>query len=157
MLYLKKKISQNEACSLSLTLSYEQRSRSRLRARLSDNREVAVTLERGNQLLPGDVLESECGERVKIVAALENVSEVSCADTLLLAKASYHLGNRHVALQIESGFLRYMHDHVLDDMIRQLGLEVTTKQATFQPESGAYGNSAHAHMGGHGRGHGHTH
>ena len=155
MLHLNKKHDGRDETAASLILDFEQRSRSRLRANLDDDREVAVNLARGSQLLPGDVLESECGEQVTVVAALEKVSEAQCADGLLLARASYHLGNRHVALQIESGFLRYLHDHVLDGMLRQLGLEVVVKQAPFEPESGAYGSHAHIHGHSHGDDHGH--
>ena len=65
--------------------------------------------------------------------------------------ASYHLGNRHVPLQIAPGRLRYQHDHVLDDMVRGMGLEVTVEEAPFEPEPGAYGGHHTSH------GHGHRH
>jgi urease accessory protein len=69
---------------------------------------------------------------------------VTSEDAWQLARASYHLGNRHVALQIGRGWVRYQHDHVLDDMVRGLGLTVTIEQAPFEPEAGAYGG-AHTH------------
>ena len=59
--------------------------------------------------------------------------------------AAYHLGNRHVALQIGAGWLRYQHDYVLDDMVRGLGLSVEAEQAPFEPEAGAYGSHSHDH------------
>jgi urease accessory protein UreE len=65
------------------------------------------------------------------------------AQARALARAAFHLGNRHVALQIGDGWLRYLHDHVLDDMVRALGLTVDVEEATFEPEAGAY--HAHAH------------
>ena len=64
---------------------------------------------------------------------------------LMLARASYHLGNRHVALQIGPGWLRYIHDHVLDDMLRGFGLTVIVETAPFEPEGGAYVTASHAH------------
>lgn len=82
---------------------------------------------------------------MQVLAAQESVSTVYLNDPLLLARACYHLGNRHVPLQIDSGFIRYQHDHVLDDMVRGLGLEVSIERTTFEPESGAYGRHSHSH------------
>jgi len=92
-------------------------------------------------------------------AAAEDVSDVTSADAVLLARAAYHLGNRHVPLQIERGALRYQHDHVLDAMIVTLGLQVTPRTAAFEPEGGAYAGG-HSHSHGHedeGGGHSHSH
>ena len=80
---------------------------------------------------------------VKIAAAAEKVSTASCSDQFLLSRACYHLGNRHVALQIGPGWVRYLEDHVLDEMVNGLGLEVVNEHAQFEPESGAY--SGHHH------------
>ena len=129
----------------SLTLPLEKRIRSRLRAALDDGREAGVFLERGQVLRDGDLLASADGLVVQVRAAAEPVSEVICPDPLLLARACYHLGNRHVALQIREGRLRYQHDHVLDEMLRGLGLEPSFAEAPFEPEPGAYGGSAHGH------------
>jgi urease accessory protein len=86
------------------------------------------------------------------------VSDVSSPDAVLLARAAYHLGNRHVPLQIERGALRYQHDHVLDEMVAALGLQVTPRTAAFEPEGGAYvGGHSHSHSHSHGNGHGHSH
>ena len=137
----------------SLTLPREKRIRSRLRATLDDGREAGVFLERGQVLRDGDLLASADGLVVQVRAAAEPVSEVACADPLLLARACYHLGNRHVALQIREGRLRYQHDHVLDEMLRGLGLEPSLAEAPFEPEPGAYGGSAHGHR----QHHGHSH
>lgn len=86
---------------------------------------------------------------VEIIAANEAVSVARCADPFLLAKACYHLGNRHVPLQILPDELRYHHDHVLDDMLRQLNLEVTFAHLPFEPEAGAYASESHGHHHGH--------
>ena len=135
-----------------LSLAYEQRSRSRLRARLEDGREVGILLPRGETLSHGDLLTSEQGEVIRIQAAAEPVSCADTDDPLLLARAAYHLGNRHVALQIEAGRLRWLHDHVLDAMVQGLGLSVTAEQSPFEPEPGAYGSVVHGHSHGQGSG-----
>lgn len=149
MLHLTRKIASADCTNAddihSLTLNFDQRSKSRLRARLDDQTEVAIVLDRGMQLLPGDLLEAASGEIVRVRAANEPVSVVHSDDPLLLARACYHLGNRHVALQISATELRYLHDHVLDEMLALLGLQVTFKQTRFEPESGAYGAHAHIH------------
>jgi urease accessory protein len=128
-----------------LTLPLEKRIRSRLRVTLDDGSEAGVFLQRGQVLHEGDLLGSADGMIVQVRAAAEPVSEVRCDDPLLLARACYHLGNRHMPLQIGKGLLRYGHDHVLDDMLRGLGLRPTFVQAPFEPEAGAYGGSAQGH------------
>jgi urease accessory protein len=130
-----------------VSLTFDQRERSRLRVRLDDGREAGIVLARGETLRDGDRLTGEEGVVVRVRAAPEPLSTAASDDPLLLARACYHLGNRHVALQIGPGRLAWLHDHVLDNMVRGLGLTVTLEQAPFQPEPGAYG--------GHARGHGH--
>ncbi len=139
-----------------LSLTYEQRSRSRLRAQLDDGREVGILLPRGETLCDGDLLSGEQGEVIQIRAAVEPVSCVEVDDPLLLTRAAYHLGNRHVALQIEPGRLCWLHDHVLDAMVRGLGLTVTAERAPFEPEAGAYGGAAIGHGHRHEQTHEHT-
>jgi len=126
-----------------LVLPFELRQKSRLRAWLSTGEEAGLVLERGLILRGGEHLLAEDGRIVEVVAAPERVSTVTAAGSALLARAAYHLGNRHVALQIGPVWLRYLHDHVLDDMVRGLGFEVVIEDAPFEPEAGAYG--AHAH------------
>jgi urease accessory protein len=142
-----------------LTLPFELRCRSRLRAALDDGREVALLLPRGTVLRGADRLRADDGTIVEVRAAPEPVSTVRAADVRALARAAYHLGNRHVALQVGDGWLRYQHDHVLDDMVRGLGLEVVAEDVALEPESGAYAREAHSHGQGHshGDGHGHRH
>ncbi len=135
-----------------LTLAFGDRRRSRLRARLDDGREVALLLPRGSRLLDGDRLRDETGALVVAVrAAEETLSWVGAEDPLLLARAAYHLGNRHVPVQIGPGWLAYEHDHVLDGMIEEMGLAVTTRKAPFEPEAGGYrhGGETPAHGGDH--------
>ncbi len=121
-----------------LTLTLEQRQRSRLHSHLDDGREVGLFLARGQQLRDGDRLTGPSNETILIRAADEDVSTVVCSDPLLLTRAAYHLGNRHTRLQIGNGWLRYLTDPVLDDLMRLLGLEIRCHQAAFSPEPGAY-------------------
>lgn len=126
-----------------LTLSLEQRLKARQRVTLDDGREAGLFLPRGEPLRDGDLLSTDDGQRLRILAAAEPVSTAHSDDPVLLARACYHLGNRHVALQVANGWLRYQPDHVLDEMVQRLGLRVTSEQAPFQPEAGAYGHHHH--------------
>jgi len=149
MINLIKKLTEKLPEQATLTLPLASRVKSRLRAVLDDGRDVGLFLERGQVLQNGDLLISEEGLIVKIIAADETVSSVHCDDVLLMARACYHLGNRHVALQINPGRIQYLHDHVLDDMLVGLGLNVSVEVAPFEPESGAYGShasSSHSHQ-----------
>ena len=166
MIKFEKKIdaSSSNKPDTTLTLGKDLREKSRLKVTLDDGREGGLFFAKGTSFQDGDVIVSTDGETiVEIKAAPETVSEVHCDDTLLLAKACYHLGNRHVPLQINAGVLRYQHDHVLDDMVRGFGLQVFTKEAPFEPESGAYSGGGHhshgedSHDHDHGHNHSHSH
>lgn len=137
-----------------VTLTFHQREKSRLKVTLPTAEEVGLFLPRGTVLKEGDVLTNDSGQILQVIAAEETVSTIKTDDTHLLLRIAYHLGNRHVPLQVELNWLRYAHDHVLDDMVRLLGGEVVVEQATLQPESGAYGGG-HSH--GHNHEHGHEH
>jgi urease accessory protein len=128
-----------------LSLPINSRVKSRIKVTLDDGREAGLFLPRGRILRNGDLVVSEEGLVVEIKAAPELVSTVSSDNPHALAVASYHLGNRHVPLQVESTWLRYLHDHVLDDMVKGLGLSVKTETAPFEPEAGAYQSSANGH------------
>lgn len=123
-----------------LTLPFELRQKSRLRTQLDDGREVALVLSRGPVLRDGDRLRTEDGTVLRVRSAPEDVSTARSKDALQLARACYHLGNRHVPLQIGDGWLRYARDHVLDAMVRELGLEIVPESVPFEPEGGAYGH-----------------
>lgn len=131
--------------STTLSLPINSRVKSRIKVTLDDGREAGLFLPRGKVLRNGDLVASEDGLVVEIKAAPELVSTVTSDNPHALAVASYHLGNRHVPLQVEPLWLRYLHDHVLDDMIRGLGLSVKTETAPFEPEAGAYQSSANGH------------
>jgi len=128
-----------------LVLPFGQRTRSRQLATLASGEEASLMLERGQVLRDGDKLLTDDGRVVQVVAAKETVSTITANDPWRLARASYHLGNRHVPVQIGAGWLRIRHDHVLDDMLRGQGFEVVVEEAPFEPESGAYGAAHHAH------------
>lgn len=121
-----------------LILPFDLRQKSRFLTALESGEEVAVMLPRGTFLSSGDLLRSEAGTVVEVRAAIEDVSTAHADDPHLLARACYHLGNRHIPVQIGLTWLRYFHDHVLDDMLRQLGLRVVLERAPFEPEAGAY-------------------
>jgi urease accessory protein len=156
MLKLTQKVETGTATG-SVTLPLDLRIKSRVKVMLDDGSEAGLFLPRGSILRDGDLVSSDDGKVIEVKAAPETVSTVSCNDPHLLARACYHLGNRHVPLQIENGFVRYQHDHVLDEMVLGLGLEVTVEQAPFEPEPGAYGDYGHAGGHGHQHGHGHDH
>jgi urease accessory protein len=145
MLSASKKLSARRAAELRLLLPFDLRSKSRLRTTLETGEEIGLFLERGSVLRGGDQLLCDDGRVVEIMAASETVSTVRSSDPLLLLRAAYHLGNRHVALQIGAGWVRYQNDYVLDDMVRGLGLSVDVEQAPFEPEAGAYGAHSHDH------------
>jgi urease accessory protein len=149
-----------------LTLDWDQRQRSRFDAEASDGRRVAVFLPRGTVVRGGDVLVAQDGTLLRVVAAPQPVLRITpcmhhdhdhgdghaCGHdpALDLMRAAYHLGNRHVPVEIRPGHLKIEPDHVLADMLRVMHLTVTEAEEPFEPEGGAYG-------GGHGHGHGHPH
>ena len=126
-----------------LTLPFEARQKSRLQAVTDNGREVGLFLNRGQILRAGMVLTGPDGFHVLIRAEAEPVSVSRCDDALQFARACYHLGNRHVPLQILSGELRYLQDHVLDHMLQSLGLSISHQLLPFEPEAGAYHSHEH--------------
>lgn len=139
-----------------LVLPFELRQRSRLLAVMDSGEEVGLLMPRGTVLRGGDRLQSSDGRLVEVVAAPEQVSIVRTGDSRQLARAAYHLGNRHIAVQISADSIRYLKDHVLDDMLRGQGLKVTSDVLPFEPEAGAY-SSSHSHSHGHADDHTHDH
>ncbi|MFN2286904.1 MAG: urease accessory protein UreE [Chromatocurvus sp.] len=135
-----------DGATLQLTLTFDQRRKSRYRTRTDCGLELGWFLPRGEILADGDSLLCSDGTRVRVCAAAEDVSEVHCADAQLISRATYHLGNRHVPLDIARDRLRYQRDSVLDAMLVGLGLNVAHTKATFNPENGAYhAQGSHSH------------
>jgi urease accessory protein len=132
-----------------LTLRFADRCRSRLRTTLDDGREAGLFLPRGTVVRGGDALEDGSGAAVLVVAAEEALYEVTAAEHASdphfdLLRAAYHLGNRHVPVQLAPGRLRLERDTVLREMLLRLGLRVSEIVAPFEPEAGAYGGG-HRH------------
>jgi len=144
MLQITERLDEPGQPSVQLTLPFDKRQKSRLRVSLDNMEEAFLVLQRGTLLRNGDLLRADNGLIIEVRAANEEVATASTEDALLFARACYHLGNRHVPLQVGDGWLRLQRDHVLEDMVRSLGLDVRHEQAPFEPEGGAYG-SHHSH------------
>ncbi len=157
MLRIEKTLASNQALAPALlrraavlTLPYDQRCRSRLAVTLDDGRDAALFLPRGTILRDGAVLVATDGTLVRVAAASQPVLRVTGASALALLRAAYHLGNRHIPVQVHGDWLQLEHDPVLRDMLLRLGgVQVEDVEAAFDPESGAYG-------GGHRHGHDET-
>jgi urease accessory protein len=121
-----------------LKLPFDLRQKSRQRAALESGEEVTIALARGEVLRGGDLVLAESGEVIEVVAERERVLHVECASAEALARIAYHLGNRHVPLQVGAGWLRLAHDPVLEKMVAGLGARVSALEAPFEPEAGAY-------------------
>jgi urease accessory protein len=130
--------------SATVRLSFDARSKSRLLLKLDNGEQAALVVERGRLLRGGDRVRTLDGREVQIIAAEESLLEASSDDAAAIAKAAFHLGNRHVAVQVMANRLRFLNDHVLEEMVKGLGLKVAPLLAPFEPEGGAYGHH-HAH------------
>ncbi len=150
-------ISEREPATETVCLEFRLREKARQRATLNSGEVIALMLPRGILLRGGDILESETGRRIGVVAADEAVSTVCCDDSVTLARIAYHLGNRHVRLQVGRGWVRYLKDHVLDGMVRGLGAAPASHEAPFEPEAGAYHGESHSHSHTHAHSHGDGH
>jgi len=126
-----------------LILTHEQRDKGRLRAITAEGVEVRIFLDRGKPLQVGEFLRTACGRTLKIEGAVEPVMHASCDDWLTFSRACYHLGNRHVKIQVGERWLRILPDHVLEEMLNSLGLATVSELAIFVPESGAYSHGHH--------------
>jgi len=158
MLEIRERVDGEERVDLTLVLPFDSRQRSRLRVTLSNGEHAALALPRGSVLRGGDLLRLSDRRVVRVIAAREMVSTARSTVMRALMRAAYHLGNRHVPLEVGEGYLRYLHDHVLDGMLHDLGLSVTAEQAPFEPEAGAYaGARAAGHAHAHDHGHAHDH
>ena len=129
-----------------LSLPFELRQKSRLRTKLASGEEAGLFLEHGSILRGGDCLRANDGRIVLVVAADEELMEAKCVTPFQLVRAAYHLGNRHVPVQIGEGWLRFQADDVLAQMLRGLKATVSKVSAPFEPEAGAYagGHSHHS-------------
>jgi urease accessory protein len=129
-----------------LTLPYDLRRKTRQLARLDDGEEIGLLLPPGTILKDGDIVESVEGDRIRVRAAAEPILFVTATDSENLARAAYHLGNRHIPVEIGTGFLRLEADAVLRELLQRFDVRIEERKEAFNPESGAYG-------GGHRHGH----
>jgi len=141
-----------------LQLDWDVRQKSRFEGQDSSGRTLGVFLPRGTVLRGGDVLVAEDGSLIQVQAADQPVLRIThCRQhgtPFDLIRAAYHLGNRHVPIELTPDFLHIEPDHVLADMLRAMHLIVTEMDAPFEPENGAYATGGHGHDH---EGHGHHH
>lgn len=137
-------------------LDWDVRQKSRFDATDSTGRQIGVFLPRGTAVRGGDVLVAEDGSLIKVIAAPQAVLKIThCTEhgsPYDLIRAAYHLGNRHVPIELKPDHLKIEPDHVLADMLRAMHLIVHAVDEAFEPENGAYAAGGHAHTG-----HGHEH
>ncbi len=143
-----------------ITLDWDTRQKSRFDATDSQGRLLGIFLPRGTVVRGGDVLVAEDGSLVRVEAAPQSVLRITACTAhgspFDLTRAAYHLGNRHVPIELQPDHLKIEPDHVLADMLRAMHMTVVTVSEPFEPESGAYGDhGASSH--GHGHEHGHSH
>lgn len=128
--------------SFTLALTAEERTRTRHRFETLEGKELYLRLPRGTVLQDGDLLQSEGQDIViRIAAKPEPVLTVTAQKPVDLLRASYHLGNRHVPLEVTPNYLRLSPDSVLQAMLEQLGVKIQAEVVPFQPETGAYGHN----------------
>jgi len=144
-----------------IELDWDVRQKSRFSATDSSGRELGIFLPRGTLVRGGDVLVAEDGSLIRVIAAPQAVLVITaCAQhgtPFDLTRAAYHLGNRHVPIELKPDHLKIEPDHVLADMLRAMHLIITEQNAAFEPEGGAYAQGGHDHAHGHDHGHEHGH
>ncbi|MDP3228141.1 MAG: urease accessory protein UreE [Acidovorax sp.] len=149
-----------------IELDWDVRQKSRFAATDSAGRELGIFLPRGTLVRGGDVLVAEDGSMVRVIAAPQPVLVIThCKNhgtPFDLTRAAYHLGNRHVPIELQPDHLKIEPDHVLADMLRAMHLIVNATDAPFEPEGGAYaaghgGGHHHEHEHEHDHDHGHSH
>ena len=146
-----------------VVLDWDVRQKSRFDATDSTGRSLGVFLPRGTTVRGGDVLIAEDGSLIKVLAAPQSVLKIThCTvhgSPYDLIRAAYHLGNRHVPIELKPDHLKIEPDHVLADMLRAMHLIVNTVDEAFEPENGAYATGGHfgGHRHDHGDDHAHAH
>jgi urease accessory protein len=148
-----------------ITLDWDTRQKSRFDATDSTGRLLGIFLPRGTVVRGGDVLVAEDGSLIRVEAAPQAVMRITaCTEhgsPFDLTRAAYHLGNRHVPIELKPDHLKIEPDHVLADMLRAMHMTVVPVSEAFEPESGAYGDhgrhAGHAHGHNHGHGHAYAH
>ena len=144
--------------AVTVELDWDVRQKSRFDATDSTGRHLGIFLPRGTVVRGGDVLVADDGSLITVMAAAQSVLKITpCSEhgtPFDLTRAAYHLGNRHVPIELKPDHLKIESDHVLADMLRAMHLTVQAVDEAFEPESGAYASGGHAHAG---HSHGHEH
>lgn len=121
------------------TLNYNLRLKNRTKIMLDNGIQAFIFLKQRNVIHHGDILiDDRKKETVKIIAAQETLSSIYSKNILSLLKVCYHLGNRHVSIQIKKNKISYITNHVLDNLIKTMGLNISHELSAFEPEKGAY-------------------
>lgn len=145
----------------SVELDWDIRQKSRFEATDSLGRQLGIFLPRGTLVRGGDVLVAEDGSLVKVIAAPQIVLRITACNShgspFDLTRAAYHLGNRHVPIELKPDHLKIEPDHVLAEMLRSMHLIVNEVSESFEPEGGAYSAGGHSHGHAHDDGHVHAH
>jgi urease accessory protein len=150
----------------SVSLDWDVRQKSRFETTDSLGRTLGVFLSRGTVIRGGDVLVAEDGSLIQVNAAPQEVMRITTCTVhgspFDLTRAAYHLGNRHVPIELKPDHLKIEPDHVLAEMLRAMHMTVHTVQEAFEPEGGAYSSAGHSHghdhaHHDHGHDHGHNH
>lgn len=131
-----------------VTLAFDDRHRRRIRLSDDSGEAFLLDLPEAEHMHEGDGLALDSGGVLQVRAAIESVLDITCTDLVHTARIAWHIGNRHIPVQVlDDGALRIRADHVLAEMLRGLGCDVSERKAAFSPEPGAYASGGH---GGHG-------
>jgi urease accessory protein len=131
-----------------VTLDFEMRHRRRIRLTLDDGEMILLNLPKAVVMSDGDGLQLEDGRWVRVQASKERLVEIRHPDPDQLVRLAWHLGNRHLPTDICGLLLRIRPDHVIEAMLRGMGADLKTVEASFQPVGGAYGGHGHSHQDG---------
>lgn len=143
----------HESATGTVTLGYDDRHRRRMRLAMDCGTAFLLDLDRAVLLREGDGLQFEDGSWAEVLAAVEDIVDVHGDTAQATARLAWHLGNRHLPVQIlDDGGIRFRYDHVIEAMVQGLGGNMVRRQASFTPEGGAYEGGGHHH---HGSGHRH--
>ena len=137
-----------EQAASAVTLDFEARHRRRTLLTLDDGEVIILNLPRAVAMSDGDGLQLEDGRWVRVHASKERLVEIRHPDPAQLVRLAWHLGNRHLPTDICGPLLRIRPDHVIEGMLRDMGADLRTVAASFQPEGGAYAGHSHSHHAG---------
>ena len=121
----------------SITLDHDTRKKARIKAKTDGGADIGIFMARGQPLLVGEIIKTECGQFMRVKGQAEPVTTAIANDWLTFSKVCYHLGNRHTSMQIGELWLRFKPDHVLEALAQKYGLTIDKTPAIFEPENGA--------------------